>query len=571
MKRHDLPSTTIHDELERLLNTDDFRRAPSHSRLLRYLVERSTEHDATALREAAIAFAVFRRTPSQYDPDHDPIVRVTASRLRDRLQRHYANLHPVPELMIQLPKGAYAPEFVPLEVRPATARFSALILRPVNDLRGQTRPDPAVLGFETKLRTLLVQSGRLRVVSAQPTDRDVLFDDHVLSVTLSQERNGYIRATAELSSENGHVALWAEVRIGSSDALPPTLDALIDAVQFRLATVSSSVEESATKVRSALRIARTLLTHLELADVLKAKREMETVVRDVPTSIESWATLARVCVRQLNYPSEDVPATLKQIEQANQRTLALNAGHPDALAVKALLSALTGRIVPSLDLYRVALDAAPALTLARVNFALTLTALARFDEALAQLDIAEAYDPTSINVATNRAWILSLKGDFCASRTLFREIWAMGDRSSFATQKAIENELFCSEPANALVLANERVRAGDVPRLNTFVAALVEHLRRDDDSTERILSNAPVASGQYWQFERARVALRIGKREVALAAIQAAIKGREPSLLFARVTPELAALENHASARSLWDEIGLSPVSRPPWQAQYSA
>ena len=52
----------VSEELNRLLDDVGFRRAPSHSRLLRYLVERKTAGDDGALCEAGIAMAVFRST-----------------------------------------------------------------------------------------------------------------------------------------------------------------------------------------------------------------------------------------------------------------------------------------------------------------------------------------------------------------------------------------------------------------------------------------------------------------------------------------------------------------------------
>ena len=106
------------EELARLIDSDALRRAPSHMRLLRYLVEKRIAGDSAALRETAIALEVFRRDPSTYDPQTDPIVRVTTGRLRERLDAHYARFEAVPKLRIVLPKGRYAPEFI--STHPAT-------------------------------------------------------------------------------------------------------------------------------------------------------------------------------------------------------------------------------------------------------------------------------------------------------------------------------------------------------------------------------------------------------------------------------------------------------------------
>src|SRR4249920_3783293 len=110
-----LPPSLIQEELSRLIDSDALRRAPSHARLLRYLVENRVAGDDTALRETSIALEVFRRDPTTYDPRTDPIVRVTTGRLRDRLEAHYSRFDAPPKLRIVLPKGRYAPEFVALD------------------------------------------------------------------------------------------------------------------------------------------------------------------------------------------------------------------------------------------------------------------------------------------------------------------------------------------------------------------------------------------------------------------------------------------------------------------------
>ena len=107
-----LHASLIEAEVLRLCESDALRRAPSHLRLLRYLVEKSIAGDASALRETAIALEVFRRDPAVYDPQNDPIVRVSVGRLRTRLDAHYAHHKSLPKLRIVLPKGRYAPEFV---------------------------------------------------------------------------------------------------------------------------------------------------------------------------------------------------------------------------------------------------------------------------------------------------------------------------------------------------------------------------------------------------------------------------------------------------------------------------
>jgi hypothetical protein len=106
------PPALIAAELTRICESDALRRAPSHLRLLRYLVERALEDDAAALTETAIAIAVFRRDPVDYDPHVDPIVRVAVARLRARLDLCYRHSPAARPVRILVPRGGYRPRFV---------------------------------------------------------------------------------------------------------------------------------------------------------------------------------------------------------------------------------------------------------------------------------------------------------------------------------------------------------------------------------------------------------------------------------------------------------------------------
>lgn len=117
------PAQLIEEEVARLMASAALRRAPSLQRLLHYLVAKCLAGDSTALRESAIALDVFRRDPTTYDPQADPIVRVNVGRLRERLDAHYATLDGEAKVRIVLSKGRYVPEFA--TVTPVSSRTFA--------------------------------------------------------------------------------------------------------------------------------------------------------------------------------------------------------------------------------------------------------------------------------------------------------------------------------------------------------------------------------------------------------------------------------------------------------------
>jgi len=110
------PSTKMIDfeeqreELEEVLRSKSFARAPMMAHLLSYLCERLFAGEASRIKEYSIGLEVFDRGDS-FDQDSDSIVRVEANRLRKRLAEYYAGEGATHRLQITIPLGQYVPEF----------------------------------------------------------------------------------------------------------------------------------------------------------------------------------------------------------------------------------------------------------------------------------------------------------------------------------------------------------------------------------------------------------------------------------------------------------------------------
>jgi Tol biopolymer transport system component len=109
----------IQAELERILSSDEFSSSPRLVRFLRYCVEQSSAGQLDRLKESVIGVTVFDRVPG-YDPKIDPIVRVHARRLREKLDSFYSS-EDAAEIVIQIPKGGYVAHF-----REATPRCPSI-------------------------------------------------------------------------------------------------------------------------------------------------------------------------------------------------------------------------------------------------------------------------------------------------------------------------------------------------------------------------------------------------------------------------------------------------------------
>jgi eukaryotic-like serine/threonine-protein kinase len=101
-----------------------FADAERARRFLRYVVERKLEGRDGEIKESVIAIEVLGRSAS-FDSKSDPIVRVEAGRLRDRLGAYYEAEGGADPILISLPKGRYIPEFT--ERRPVQSRGAGVL------------------------------------------------------------------------------------------------------------------------------------------------------------------------------------------------------------------------------------------------------------------------------------------------------------------------------------------------------------------------------------------------------------------------------------------------------------
>jgi TolB-like protein len=103
-------AASVRAQLEKVLASDAFATAGRHSRLLRYVTERSLAGEGDQLKEYVLGTEVFDRADS-YDPRLDSIVRVEARRLRSRLEEYYREAGANDLVLITIPRGSYAPVF----------------------------------------------------------------------------------------------------------------------------------------------------------------------------------------------------------------------------------------------------------------------------------------------------------------------------------------------------------------------------------------------------------------------------------------------------------------------------
>ena len=104
----------VENQLKRISDSRPFRSSKRMKRFLEFTVRQALEGKSGELKEALVGVEVFDR-PADYDPRLDPIVRVEARRLRQKIQEYYATEGARDLVRIEYAKGGYAPAIARLE------------------------------------------------------------------------------------------------------------------------------------------------------------------------------------------------------------------------------------------------------------------------------------------------------------------------------------------------------------------------------------------------------------------------------------------------------------------------
>jgi TolB-like protein/Tfp pilus assembly protein PilF len=138
--------TAVRDQLGRILSSGPFLHSRRRQRFLEYIVTETLAGRGERLKGYNIAVEVFDR-PESFDPAVDPLVRIEAARLRDKLREYYESEGQNDQIRVDLPKGAYAPH---IEIRRPVANKADALAQ-----NGSTGTARTRWGFlETPFRTL---------------------------------------------------------------------------------------------------------------------------------------------------------------------------------------------------------------------------------------------------------------------------------------------------------------------------------------------------------------------------------------------------------------------------------
>jgi serine/threonine-protein kinase len=450
---------SVQGSLARVIASRGFAASPRLAAFLRFIVEETLEGREGQIKESTVAVLVFGR-PADFDPRFDSVVRAQATLLRRRLREYYANT-PADGVAIEIPRGSYVPVFrmqaaPAAETPPARPRSwkipavaagllllgglaawwlvssgrratPSIAVLPFTDLDGVPENAHIGDGFVEDLTTDLAGEPGLRVVArtsafqfrGKSEDvRKIGWQLNVLAVLEGSVRtdNGRVRVTAQLIDARTGYHLWSSGYEREMAGLRDVAEDIRRAVNHAL-----GVEQAAAGARRASHTpppealdeywrGRYIKSDWQRFD--ESLPHFERAAKIDPLFAEAWAALASVHANMEFQAMGPVDEEASKAKAAARRALDLDPMNAEAhAALGSLAYSYDYDWTASERSFRRALELNPNSAGVRRTYALALTSQARFEDAFAQLKLAQQSDPLSIMTSNNRSTTL-----FCARR-----------------------------------------------------------------------------------------------------------------------------------------------------------
>lgn len=427
MRRHS--PEQIRAALGKVLASRAFANAGRIRRFLEFSVEHAIRSPQDALKEIVIGNELYA-TSGEFDPRLSAVVRVDATRLRNKLREYYDTEGSGDSFLIDLPKGTYTPVFRSSEseqIHSDTATVHrvepSIAVLPFSNLS----PEPGDYfsdGLTEEIIHALCSVRGLHVVARtscfalKHRNADVREVGRTLSVDFvlegSVRKSGdALRVTVRLVSTTDGYQLWSRRYDRRIDDIFAVQDDIAREIAGMLQANGSSASAAVTS-RPANFDAYTWYLrgrfHLNRQTRESFHRAIECFEEALLRSPDYPAALSAMGIAwfYLGMFSMDRPLeALPKARDAAARALAINEREGEALSISACAKAMFEHEWASAEkLFRQALDAEPGSELSKHLFALcALVPTMRMDEALEMLDQAKRIDPLSLFVSATKTAI----------------------------------------------------------------------------------------------------------------------------------------------------------------------
>jgi serine/threonine-protein kinase len=582
------PCDRVSEQLERILASRLFTRSSRLCRFLRYSVEEALSGQGDRLKEQLIGIQVFDRK-SDYDPRIDPIVRVEARRLRQKLKSYYTSQGRADDVVIALPKGTYAAVFKsrsavsntgPAEVQAAKPRAEkSIAVLPFTNLTQSAQDDYFSDGLTEELIHLLTRIPALRVVAwpsaSQLRGREqdlagLRRELHVGTVLRgSVRRTGdRVRVTAQLIDSGSGDYLWSEAFDRKLENIFAIQEEMARAIVVALELKLTGRDHPPAK-RKAPQPACYNLCLQGRYHANKRTREgleksvvrFEEAVQADDSCAEAYAGLADAYSLLTEYGFLSTAEGVPKARSAAERALELDPQSAEANVSLAFVRSLfEWQWTEAESLYRAAIAANPGYSRARHWYGQDFLALlGRLDEASEELRVAQDLDPLSMIIREGNGYVPMLRRDYPRARALYLELIDL-DPSFYKGHSSLGRVLALMGRYDEAIASFERARAlaGPVPSLLSALGGTLARAGRIEPARQLLAELHELEKTRWIPLSSfAILHLGLGEHEQALTFLEAATDRRQMAVAAMKVHPLYDPLRSEPRFTRLLERIGL--------------
>jgi TolB-like protein/Tfp pilus assembly protein PilF len=485
VQTNQLSAESIRTQLRKILSSSTFARSERLARFLNFTVDETLEGRGDHLKEFVVGVEVFDKT-EKYDPRMDPIVRVEARRLREKLRKYYETEGRDDLVYIDFPTGGYTPVAQTREPRPAATAGAAQVenaiaVLPFSNLSSEQENEYFSDGLTEELINALTKVEGLRVVAWGSTfqfkgkARDIRRIAEQLRVKAVLEGSvrrtpDRLRITAQLvDTIDGHY-LWSE-----------TYERALKDV-FAVQDEISSAIVGALRMKLAGPAGRSLVTrytenlhayHLYLKgryywnkrteeDFYKALGFFEQAIEIDPNYAPAYAGMSDAYIILGEHGSVPALSIMRKAKAAATRALEIDASLAEAHVSLGSVSALFEWNWPVAERhFRRAIELNPSYATAHHWYGYDyLAPLGRLDEAIAAVERAHHLDPLSLIITTCVGTLYDMAREHERAREYYDKVFEldpgfvrahMSAGRSYLHQDMYEQALAAFETARALM------------------------------------------------------------------------------------------------------------------------
>ncbi len=570
-------------QLDRILNSRSFEGVERLKRFFAFIVSETIEGRGDQLKEFVVGEYAFEKGAS-FDPRNDPIVRVQARRLRARLARYYLEEGQADETVIELPKGGYVPLFRRREVQQPRRSITAvlvsrnsIVVQPFDDLSPDGTLKHLCKSMSQEIISALTKLGTVTVATAPRSSTNERPESGARSSAATivagsiQKVGDQLRITCQLLDGASGNYLWSEsIDRKSTENVFEIQEAVASTIADK---VQAGLSEDGWRTRSKLQPrnlaaynlyqqGRYHLNQRTEEGLQLAVGFFERVIAEDPQYSQAYAGLADAYELLGHYGViAPVEVWTKAPSNAGLAVLLDDSSVEAHTALAHVKSTQDWDWSGAEHEFRRALELDPRNSTAHHWYAMScLAPMGRLDEALEEMQLANALDPISSIISRDLAVVYYYRREFDVALEqcdhtielnphFSPAYWTLGlvqeqrgdfDESTAAFKRAIQ--LSPQSPRMKGALGRTLALSGKPKEAQRILKELHEQAK------ERYIS----------PFEIASIHFALGQADLGFEWLKKAFKDRCFELVAIKVDPRFDSLKNNSTFMDLASQLGLN-------------